>query len=239
MNKVIILPDVHLSDNQPHTDYEVVKRFIKKNRSDEIILLGDFMDIRSLSHWDLRSRRKMEGRRYEKECEVVNKELDFLQKYTKKLTYIEGNHEAWISEYIDDNPEMEGIIELPNKLHLKERGIKFIPLNELYKVGKMYFTHGMYINQYNAMKHLMKLGCNICYGHQHGTQTAMMNMKMQEPHQAYALGCLCGHSPDYMKGKPASWISQFAVMYLNKQNFNLYPINIINNQFMFNGKLFN
>ena len=68
---IVILPDVHLSDNQSHTDYEVVKRFIKKNKSDEIILLGDFMDVLSLSAWDLSKRRKMEGRRYEKECEVI------------------------------------------------------------------------------------------------------------------------------------------------------------------------
>lgn len=236
---IIILPDIHLSDGQPHKDYEVVKRFIKQNRSDEIILLGDFMDVSSLSAWDISKRRKMEGRRYEKECEEANRELDFLQKYTKKITFIEGNHEDRVERYIDFNPEMEGLIEVEKKLHLKERGIKYIPLNELYKVGNMYFTHGIYINQYHAMKHLIRLGCNVCYGHSHSTQTAMMNMRMLKPHQAYALGCLCGHSPDYMKGKPSNWINQFAIMYTgSKGNFNLYPINIINGEFIFNNKLY-
>ena len=235
---IVILPDVHLGDNQKHTDYEVVKRFISKNKSDEIILLGDFVDISSLSAWDLSKRRKMEGRRYEKECEEANRELDFLQKYTKKITYIEGNHEERVERYIDVYPELEGIIEVPKKLKLKERGIKYIPLNELYKVGNMYFTHGIYLNQYHAMKHLTRLGCNICYGHSHQSQTAMMNAKMLKPHMAYALGCLCEHSPDYMKGKPASWLSQFAIMETFGKNFNLYPVNIIENQFMFNNKLY-
>ena len=89
------------------------------------------------------------------------------------------------------------------------------------------------------MKHLIRLGCNVCYGHSHSTQTAMMNMRMLKPHQAYALGCLCGHSPDYMKGKPSNWINQFAIMYTgSKGNFNLYPINIINGEFIFNNKLY-
>jgi len=240
IKRAVILPDVHLTDSVP-TPYLTVKGFIKDFKPHEIILLGDFMDISSLSAWDYDKKRPMEGRRFKKEVNCANRELDFLQKHTEKITYIEGNHEDRVNRYLDKNPEMEGMIEIRENLRLKDRKIKWWKMNKLYKLGDMHFTHGMWTNKYNAQKHLTNLGCNITYGHAHGTQTAMQNMAMQKPYIAYALGCLCGHEPDYLKGRPANWINQFGVMYYDTKNgnFNLYPINIIKNKFVFNGRLYN
>ena len=237
IKSAIILPDVHLTDQVPK-DYAAVKPFIKDMRPDEIILLGDFTDISSLSAWDYDKKRKMEGRRLNNEMRCANRELDFLQKYSDKVTYIEGNHEDRITRYLDKNPEMEGLIEIQGRLKLKERGIKWIKLNDLYKVGDMYFTHGMFTNLHNAKKHLQTLGCNVCYGHQHSTQTSMQNMAMQKPFMAYALGTLGDKKPDYLKNKPGNWINQFGIFYWDTKtgHFNLYPVNIIKNKFIWNGK---
>jgi len=234
--KIIVVPDVHMTTEVPK-EYELVKRFIKEQKPDEVILLGDFMDCSSLSHWNESKARSMEGKRWNKEVKLANDELDFLQKHTKKVTYIEGNHENWVEQYIDKHPEMEGLIEIPKKLKLAKRGIAWYKYNTLYKVENLYFTHGCYTGKYHANKHLQSFGCNIVYGHAHNTQTAMQNMKMQEVHMSYGLGCLCDHEPEYMHGRPANWINQFAVAYINKAgDFNLYPINIIKNKFMFEGK---
>lgn len=238
VKSAIILPDVHLDENVSK-DYAPVKRFIKDFKPDKIILLGDFMDVSSLSAWDRDKRRLMEGRRYIKEIDRANKELDYLQKYAKEdVVYLFGNHEDRVKRYLDKNPEMEGMMELPEQLRLKERGIKHLPYNELYKLGDMYFTHGMYTNKYSAAKHLQTLGCNITYGHQHGTQTYMQNMAMQKPYMAYALGTLGDKAPEFLRGRPANWINQFAIFYWEPKggNFNLYPINVIKKKFIWNGK---
>jgi len=68
----------------------------------------------------------------------------------------------------------------------------------------------------------------------------MINMRMQEPIMSWGLGCLCGHAPDYGKGRPMNWINQFAVFELDSKtgNFNLTPINIIDNKFIYNGRLY-
>ena len=239
VKSAIILPDIHLTD-VVSTEYIPVKRFIKEFKPDEIILLGDFMDVSSLSAWDYDKKRPMEGRRFGKEINRAARELDYLQEHTKKVTYIEGNHEDRVNRYLDKNPEMEGMIEITEQLNLEKRKIKFIKMNDLYKKGNMYFTHGMYTNIHNAKKHLQALGCNICYGHQHGTQTSMQNMKMQSPHMAYALGTLGNKAPDFMKNRPANWINQFAVFYWDDKTgmFNLYPINVIKSMFMWNGKIY-
>ena len=234
----IVLPDVHL-DEGVNKIYKVVKSFIATVEPDIIIIAGDFMDCPSFSHWDMDKRQLMEGKRFAKECAVANRELDFLQRYSKKVVYIEGNHENWVVQYIQRNPEMEGLIELPLRLRLEERNIEWVPMNELYRIGNLYFTHGMYTNKYHAIQHLVRLGCNICYGHVHNAQTAQINMKMQEPYMAYGLGCLCDSAPHYMKGKPCNWINQFAQFYINNRNdnFALYPINIIGDEILWGGRV--
>jgi len=247
LKQAVILPDVHMTDKLPR-DYQVVRRFIKDFKPHKVILLGDFMNVESLSAWDMDKKRLMEGRRYLKEVDLANKELDYLQSCVKDKTegiyYLEGNHEWRVERYLDKNPEMEGLLELPEKLKLKERGIKWFPyLNQVrkpLKIGEMNFLHGLYTNQYHAKKHLMSLGCNICYGHKHESQTAMQNMAMQKVYMAYGLGTLGDKAPDYLKGRPGNWINQFAIFEwdTNTGHFNLYPVNVIKNKFIWNGKLY-
>lgn len=237
IKKILILPDVHI-DTGISREYKAVKSFMPYFKPDETILLGDYADVSALSAWDMDKKRLMEGRRYKLEMNRVNQELDYVQKYSKKVTFLEGNHEYRIDRYLDKNPEMEGLIELPIMLEFEKRGIKYLEMNKLYKIGDMHFTHGMWTNKYHANAHLTRLGCNICYGHSHRPQMDTMNMKMQVPHAAYGLGGLCDKAPDYLKGRPSNWTNQFAIMYSDSKtgNFNLYPINVINGSFIWNGK---
>jgi predicted phosphodiesterase len=245
IKSAIILPDVHLTESLPE-DYLPVRKFIQSFKPDKVVILGDFMDVASLSAWDRDKKRLMEGRRFKKEVDTCNNELDYLQRCAKDkkqgVIYLEGNHEDRVNRYLDSNPEMEGLIELPNVLRLKERGIQWYPYTKqsqkTLKLGEMYFIHGLYTNQYSAAKHLQKLGCNVTYGHQHGTQTYMQNMAMQKPHIAYALGTLGDKAPDYLRGKPGNWINQFAVFFWDTKTgqFNMYPVNVIKQSFVWGGK---
>jgi len=247
IKSAIILPDVHMTDRLPK-DYIVVRRFIKTYKPNKVILLGDFMDVASLSAWDMDKKRIMEGRRFKKEIDAANIELDYLQKHTTDekggVVYLEGNHEWRVSRYLDKNPEMEGMMEIPEQLDLKGRGIKWYPYlkqsQKPFKLGDMHFIHGMYTNQYHAKKHLMSLGCNVCYGHKHETQTAMQNMAMQKTYMATGLGTLGDKAPDYLKGRPGNWINQFAIFEWDTDtgHFNLTPINVIKNKFIYNKKLY-
>ena len=238
MEKIVVLPDVHMDTSIPKA-YEVVKKFIKDFKPDKVILLGDFMDVSAFSAWDLDKKRLMEGRRWEKEVELANSELDFLQKYSKQIIYLEGNHEDRVERYLDKHPEMEGMIEVPIVLNLKERKIDWYKMNELYKLGHCYFTHGMWINKYHAQAHMARLGCNIMYGHTHRPQSDSMSMQMQKPIRAYGLGCLCDKAAPYLKGRPSNWGTEFAVIYMDKdKHFTRYPVEIFNNKFIFNGVLY-
>lgn len=238
IKKVVILPDVHITQYVPKS-YELVKKFIKDFKPDETIILGDFVDVSSLSHWDLNKRKTMEGKRYKKETDLVNQELDYLQKHSKKVTYLFGNHELFCDRYIETSPELDGIINLPIILKLKERNIKWYKYNDIYTLGKCNFVHGLFTNQNHTKKTLDAIDDNIVYGHVHQAQSYFRSAKNKHPIMAYSLGCLCNKAPEYMEGKWANWITGFAVMYYDEKGFfNLYPINIIKNRFIFNGKLY-
>lgn len=239
IKKVVIIPDVHINQKVPR-EYEVLKRFIKQFKPDESIILGDFIDVASLSHWDLNKKKTMEGKRYKKETDLVNQELDYLQRHSKKVTYLFGNHELFCDRYIESSPELDGIINLQNMLRLKERGIKWYKFNTIYTLGKCNFTHGLFTNQNHAKKTLEAIDDNIVYGHVHQSQSYFRTAKNKHPIMAYSIGCLCNKAPEYMEGKWSNWITGFAVMYYDDKTgfFNLYPVNIIKNRFMFEGKMY-
>ena len=236
--KVIVgLFDVHLDDEGSSKTYKVVKKFLSEFQPDEIVVGGDFMDVSALSHWNESKRMLMEGKRFKKEVKVANKELDFLEKCTGELTYLEGNHERWIAQYVEKHPEMEGIIELPSVLNFASRNITFYELGELYKTGHLYWTHGMYTAILHAKKHLLTIGGNVLYGHTHSPQSHSMTMKLQDPINAWGVGCLCNRAAEYMRNKHGNWRDQFPIVYLKSDGtFNVYLVDIINNKFIWSGR---
>lgn len=240
IEKQIQLPDVHLT-NKNDKVYDVVKKFIKKFKPDKIFIMGDFMDVSALSAWDYDKKRKMEGRRFKQEVEKANEELDFLQKHSKQVIYLEGNHEYRIERYLDKNPEMEGLIEVENVLNLKDRNIPFIPQKQQpYIDNNLAHLHGVYTNKYHATKTLQAYGTNVIYGHTHRPQSDMMSMMFQKPIMSWCLGCLCDKHPDYMNGRPTSHLQNFGIRYVDTKtkNFNQYSVNIINNKFIWEGKVY-
>ena len=237
IERILVLPDVHLTAKVPK-EYKVVKPFIKDFKPHRTILLGDFMDCESVSHWIKDKARLIEGKRYKQECLTAQKELNYINKHSKKVIWLEGNHENWVEQYVDKHPEMEGLIEIPEVMNLDSKQIDWIPQDEIYCIGHLNFIHGWYTTKYHAAKHLDAMGDCVIYGHTHLPQSFSKNMALHKEIMGYGLGCLCGKAPEYMRGRFANWINQFAVIYHDTLtgNFNLYPINVIDYSFIWNGK---
>ena len=238
MKKWAILPDAHL-ETKASRPYSISKAWVKDYKPNGVILLGDYANVSALTHWDQDKRKKMEGKRHEREMKFVKQELRFLSDHCDEIIWILGNHEAWIEQYTEKHPEMTGLVEIENLIDLKSVNTKLITQDKMYKLGHCYFTHGFWTTKYHANKHLTALGCNVVYGHTHRPQTDMLNMKMQKPIMAYGLGCLCDHGPSYLKNKPANWMCQVAEFLLDKGgNFSVIPHNIVDNKMIYNGKVY-
>jgi len=241
---VVLLPDIHYPEHSK-SSIELVKIFIKDVKPDIIIYQGDNLDMSVISHWNKEKTRKIELKRLKADYDGFAKEiLDPIEKLTKKDTqfvWLNGNHEDWAEQYIDKNPQLEGIIEPEICLNLKERKYKIVPYNKIHKIGKLNIIHGYYHNKYHADKTLSVFEESICYGHMHSPQMQSKTKPVDSKdfHAAYCLPCLSDLAPDYMDSRPNAWINGFGVAYIMADGtFNLYPVIIVNNRFILNGKLY-
>ena len=237
ISKRIIVNDIHLTGNGYYPVWDTVKEFIKYDKPDVIYINGDFVECEALSP---HLKGKYSEATHDAELRVIDEELKFLEKYCKKIVWIEGNHEAWVNKYEAKHPAMRGLLGYEKQLNLKKRGIKWIPLGEDCKVGKLHIFHGIYINEHHAKKHVLKFGCSVCYGHTHVSQTHTNNQVKQTTHKAWGLACLCNKKASFLVGQvEGSWNHEFARLYVfDNGHFNLLPIEITNNQFVYAGRLF-
>lgn len=242
IRRIAILPDIHVPYSDGRT-LRAVEKYLAKHRWDELIYLGDLMDFDFISSFNRESARKLEGRRFKKdylEAELLLREhIAIVRKKNPdcKITYLEGNHEERVQRFLDGNPNAEGYLEVPIALHLDELGVKWIPnwsTGELYKVGKAYFSHGLYTNLYHAKKMCESFGDSVYYGHTHDVQTiSVAHRAKRKTHEGHSLGCLCREDQSYMKGKPNKWQQAFGVMYVMPDGyFNMYCVRIFNHRFI-------
>ena len=239
-SSVAFIPDVHLKgDGKMTRAWKVAKRFIADVKPSGIVLGGDFLDMESLSGWLENQRRLLEMRRYSKEMEIANRELDELQNScpSSKVWYMEGNHEGWVERYLDKHPNMEGTLDLRKDLSLESRKIDWIKENGLLQIGKMFFLHGWVHNTYHAKAHLQLLGDNCMYGHVHKPQLFTQELRAhRRTHGAWSVGCLCDLNPHFMRNKPNSWQHGFGYVEFRPDGmFQAHLINIVEGSMTFAG----
>jgi predicted MPP superfamily phosphohydrolase len=240
---VAFLPDVHLEGTEEPSDaWKVAKTFVMYQQPSEIILGGDFLEMSCLSHWLAKKRLLLEGKRYKADVALANKEITDLEKRCPeaKITYLEGNHEDWLTRYIESHPEMQGVIDLQTDLHLAERGIEWVPFNDVYTVGHMNYIHGWYWNIYHARKHLNRMGSNVMYGHVHQYQVESMRLRAKSQiYTAMATGCLCNLNPAWKRNRPNDWMHGFGfVEYRKDGTFQPHHLVVVDGAISFGGKTF-
>jgi len=197
---------------------------------DEVIILGDFLDCSPVNRHERNNLKFREGKTLLADYKVANNLLDVIQQSTNKVTYLQGNHEIWVDKMIDENPELDGLINVEQGLELKARGIKYLPYNVPYKLGKLYFVHGLFTGAHHAQKHVDAFGCSVAYGHLHDVQmhVKVSPVDVEDRHLGISLGCLANKNPQYMKNRPNNWVHAIGIGTVRSDGtFNIEPI-IIN-----------
>ena len=228
----------HDADKEEHPSYRLVKQFAQDVHPDFVVDLGDLLDLSYISSFNEHFLRKLENKRYFKDIAMVNRELDWWQRVTPEYVQLEGNHDFRVKRWIDKNPAMEGLLEYETVLDLEGRGIEYVwSHDQPYKRGKLNYHHGRFCTKYSAAKHLDVYMANIVYGHIHRFQTASKVIPgYNDEIQAWALGCLSDVEPEYNKNQPMGHQNGFAGVYVGDDGgFNLFPINIIKNEFRWEG----
>ena len=242
----LVLPDMHVP-NENKTAVTVARKINKYYKPHRIIVIGNFFDMTPVSHWMKDKKKSMENQRlakdYAKGNRLLNKFVREAGSQLSEVVYLKGNHEKWADDYVDKNPEMEGLVEVEHniKIDKKKVDLKFVEMNDFYKVGKLYLTHGLHANKYHAFTTVDRVGASVMYGHTHDVQTytKIGLAKSTDKHMGLSVGCLCDLSPAYMKNRPNNWMHAVAMVdVFENGDFVPHVLNIVNGKTVYANKIF-
>lgn len=235
----LVLPDIH-SKNADFKAVDCALNYAADHEWTDCVQIGDLVEGDSVSAHNKGKFLLLEGQRLLDDYKVANGLLSEIVSATrlKKVTVLKGNHEYRIDRYIEEHPEMKGLIEVENGLSPIADVIDCYPGGKLYNIGKLHFTHGIYAGGNASKKHLDVFGVNIVFGHTHevGIQTKVSYGKGKAI-AAYNIGCLCRLDMPYLEGRPTNWQHAFGEGWVAADGqFNMVIHNINKGSLLADGK---
>lgn len=251
MKRFLALYDVHWGyenangNLKPFHDARAIAatlKFASDFQPDTVILGGDILDCGSVSHHNRGKKRSIEGLRLTRDAAELRRHLlSPLENITADRRYIIGNHEDWLNDLIEEQPALEGVVEVEQLLSLKEHSWKVIPQGGQTHLGKLWFIHGDTIKGggFPAKKAVLEYERNIRLGHYHTLDafTKTSAIDVTDVKTGMVVPGLCNKNPRYLEGKPNRWLTGFLYGYIHKDgSFNDYVTVITDGKFTAEGK---
>lgn len=241
LEKILIVPDAH----HPYVDknaWALMLKAAKQFKPQHVVIMGDFADCYTVSSHSKLPERAL---KLKEEIEATKTALDQIKAIgAKNNVFIAGNHEDRLIRYLQDRaPELFDFISIPQILELKEKGFKYVPYKQSYKLGKMNFTHDTGVaGRYAHYKALETFQHNVIIGHTHRIGYAVEGNANGERHLTAQLGWLGDlESIDYMHQVKAKkdWSHGFGTGHMDTKTGVVYvtPIPIINGTCLVEGEL--
>ncbi len=206
-------------------------------------LIGDFLDMRSLSMHD-RGNVPLQGVTLGYEYRKGNEVLDYFDSVLPRnvqKSYLYGNHEdrfkrlgsmQEVNQYIDALPSPEV------GLKLKDRGyqVKTNWKEDYFKLGKLQLIHGIFCTQTPAKTHLTRMKTSVMLAHTHRVDTYY-----ETNHGAFNIGCFADIDSEgfsYLSRiERLNWRNAFGLVHVgDDENFQADVISCHENRFFYGGK---
>lgn len=233
-NDILILGDIHI----PYHDNESLRlalRYGKDRGVNTIILNGDIIDFYSVSRFV----RMPDKRDTYLEVKRTKEFFQALRKLfpSQSIYYKKGNHEErWDVFIAEKAPELWKMdnVKFENIMDLDSFGIQLVGDQRTIEAGMLNIIHGHELKGFSggvnvARTARLKTLDNVLTHHFHTHQDDSAKNLKNKIQGGFAIGCLCGLSPDYM---PINrWINGFArVTIENSGFFNVENKKIIHGQ---------
>lgn len=240
----LLLGCVHVPGHN-HAMLEGILKLIPEIKPQGLILMGDFLDLNSLSGHDRGRFTAIKGLTLDQEYKDGNGVLDrLLAKLPKEAdkVYLYGNHEDRWNRYMSDMQNAKTPLPSPTEaLHLKERGFSVFERwsSDYITLGNhLEVLHGQYYNTHCAKQHIDKFRGSVAFVHTHRIQmyvegkTAGFNIgwggDVNHPFFNYA-----------ERGTKNQWQNGFALCTIDeKGDYFMQQIFCHNNKFYYNGKAY-
>ncbi|MBC8552251.1 MAG: hypothetical protein H8D23_21685 [Candidatus Brocadiales bacterium] len=246
MKRYLVVPDLHIPLHDSKY-LDVVLQSIKIIKPDGYVNLGDLGEWGSVSSWQWKKKKRppleYQLPEIQKDIWEVNNVLDIIDESLDKVNckekyQIQGNHDYWVDSFAEENPFVEHIHSFDEVTRLADREYDYYPIisnpQELLKIGKLYYYHGDRFGGINhGRMHLLKMGCNVIYGHWHDVQQYTLT-HVDGPKSAWSIGCgkdMSAQANPWLKGKLNNWHHAFAVVdYFGEGRFTVHTIMVIDGQ---------
>jgi hypothetical protein len=233
--RVCIFSDAHIEPDQDLSHFSKLGQFIVDERPDVVIDLGDFVSMSAVSHWDASKKLAMEGRRYQKDIEAGKEaiqrltnplyELQFKQiaqkkkLYTPRLIHMDGNHEAWVHKYVEQNPVLDGSMDLWKDLGITDH-FKCFKYKSVLNIGGVNFMHApiagndMPLSGCNIpAKALARFSGHVVFAHYHRYEVANLTRIDSRTTRAISTPMVCNTRPHYLsESAPVNMTTGFLML---------------------------
>lgn len=212
---------------------------------DGLHLIGDFLDLNTLSSHDKGRFTAVPNLTLDEEYEAGNKVLDNLDSLLPEhalKTYLYGNHEDRWNRYMSDMQAAKTPLTSPEKaLDLKGRVYTtFTKWNkDFFVLGKhLELLHGEYFNVHTAKKHLDVLRSSCLFAHTHRIQTFVEGNSA-----AFNIGWLgqkdlpaFGYAG---RAQKSMWQNGFSIATIDENgDYFVEQVIVCNDRFAYGGKLY-
>lgn len=223
---------------------DAVGLFLEDFKPDVIIYGGDTLDCGPISHHNRKRNFSIEGLRLMEDADGLASVLRDFRRAASNETgspdeiLIEGNHEDWLNDLVEDYPGLAGAFDLRNLL-FQSKEPTIVPQGEVFKLGKLCFLHGDQIRSslFPARWAVDAYGKSVRFGHFHTYQSFTKVSALDgDCRTGVAVPCLCVRGPGYGKGAPNRSINGFNYGWVERGGnfFDMTPI-ATNNKFVAEG----
>jgi predicted phosphodiesterase len=212
---------------------------IKDEQPDEVILVGDFLDVSSMSS---HAAGGWEVAKLSDEIKAGREAIRELRAAAggAKIIYLEGNHESRPKRTAQQRlSAVVDLVAVDKLLGLKEQGIQWLQEGKALRRGKLRYVHGYWTGDSHAKTHLAKLMWpGVAYGHTHRPQMYSFADGDGTVRVSYGMPCMCELQAEWLRGQPSGWVNGFGVAYVDEEtgDFNMLPVLAFGGKFIWNGK---
>lgn len=195
--------------------FNKVLEFIETFSPSYIILGGDQLDNFGISRFNSKDKIAQVEDSLVRQYETFDHNfLAPLLATGANLVWLQGNHDARIVDLIREKPGLQGLVEPWKYLNLKDLGVALYNRGEVFKLGKLHFTHGDNISYSGdiAKSAAMHYHRNIRFGHFHTYRayTMFSPTDIRDTKTAIAVPAMTHRAAGWANGKPNTCLQGFS-----------------------------
>lgn len=219
--------------------------FLEDFKPHGVVLGGDQLDLGAISHHNKKSKLGVEGLRIQGDMDEFSAQVmvPIEEMEPADLWWLDGNHEDWVRQLVDQESGLADTLNIPRMLNLKERGWHYVAQGGHLDVGKLRFVHGDVLGGADAVakQAILEHNHSIAFGHFHTSQQYVKHSPVDSTaiHIGIAVPALANRGPVYGKRRANKWANGFLFGAIFPDgSFTHYVAHIIDGRFWANGKVY-